>query len=322
MERSRIEIKVGLFALIGLVLLAVLLLQFSKSTSVFRGNYSLKLHAENVGGLKTRAAVLLAGVQVGTVWDIQLAPDGKTVTILLKIYDDYKIYHDARFVIESSGFLGDQYVSVDPTANTLPLLKDGDDVPCEKPFNLQEVARSASGFISRIDETAKKLDASVTDLRNVVLNANQLTNFSVTMVNLRTFSEQAMDTVSNINGIIATNGDQVGVAVSNLVFFSHKLTALADSAQDELDTNGVAITAATKNIESSTEVLKSLLNDVQSGKGLAGTVLKNEQLATNVQAIANNLSVATSNLNRFGLWGFLWHKEPPKTYTSADMHRP
>ena len=46
-------------------------------------------------------------------------------------------------------------------------------------------------------------------------------------------------------------------------------------------------------------------------KGLAGTVLRNDQLATNVDNIAANLSVTTSNLNRLGLWHFLWHKEIP-----------
>ena len=67
------ETKVGLFVFIGLALLAVLLIQFSKGTSLFRGTYTLHLHAANVGGLKQRASVLLAGVQVGSVSDIQLA---------------------------------------------------------------------------------------------------------------------------------------------------------------------------------------------------------------------------------------------------------
>ena len=66
---------------------------------------------------------------------------------------------------------------------------------------MQEVARSASGFIQRIDETAKKLDDSVTDLRRVVLNEETLTNFSATLHNMRTFSEQAMGTVSDINAL-------------------------------------------------------------------------------------------------------------------------
>jgi phospholipid/cholesterol/gamma-HCH transport system substrate-binding protein len=279
MEKSHFETKVGLFVLVGLALLAALLIQFSKGTSLFRGTYELRLHADNVGGLKPRSAVLLAGVQVGSVSNIKLAENGKSVTIFLRIYKDYKIYHDERFVIEQSGFLGDQYVSIIPTANQLPLLQDGTDVPCEEPFNLQEVARSASGFILRIDETAKKLDT----------------------------------TVSDVNAFIATNSSQIDLAVSNAVFLSQELTRLASSARNVISTNSEEISASVKNIESSTEVLKKLMDDLQSGKGLAGTVLKNEQLATNVQEIADNLAIATGNLNRLGLWHFLWHREPPHT---------
>ena len=168
-----------------------MLIQFSKGTSLFRGTYELRLHAVNVGGIKERAGVLLAGVEVGSVSRIKLAEDGKSVTILLRIYKDYPIYHDARFVIESAGFLGDQYVAVIPTTNSLPLLENGADVPCQEPFNLQEVARSAAGFIQRIDETAKKLDASVGDLQRVVLNEQTLTNFAIAINNSRVFSEQA-----------------------------------------------------------------------------------------------------------------------------------
>jgi ABC-type transporter Mla subunit MlaD len=285
MDKSRLDIKVGLFVFIGLALLALLLIQFSKGTSLFHGTYTLRLHAVNVGGIKPRAQVLLAGVQVGTVSDIQLADDGKSVTILLKIYKNFPIYHDARFVIEQSGFLGDQFVSINPTDNQSPTLTNNADVACEAPFNLQEVARSTSGFIQRIDETAKKLDASVSDLQRGVLNPQTLTNFSVALGNMRAFSEQAMGAIGDINALIATNGSEVDIAVSN--------------------------------IESSTETLKRLMDDLQSGKGLAGTVLQNGQLATNVQIIADNLAVTTSNLNRAGLWGILWAHKPAATNAPA-----
>jgi len=313
MDKSRLETKVGLFVFVGLALLAVLLIQFSKGTSLFRGTYELRLQAANVGGLKQRASVLLSGVQVGAVSDIRLAPDGKSVTILLKIYKDCKIYGDARFVIEQSGFLGDQFVAIVPTANQGPLLTNNASVNCEPPFNLQEVARSASGLILRIDDTAKKLDASVTDLRRVVLNEQTLTNFTIAINNMRSVTEEAVDTLDGVNALVATNGSQINLAVSNVVFFSQDLIRLADSAQGVVTTNGPEINAAIKNIESSTEVLKRLADDLQAGKGLAGTALQNEQVATNVQAIVYNLAIASSNLNRLGLWKFLWHHEPLRT---------
>ena len=313
MEKSRIELKVGLFAAVAILLLCILLILFSKSTSLFRGTEDINMKASNVGGLKERAAVLLSGVQIGTVYAIKLADDGKSVRIDLKVYSEYKIRSDARFVIEQSGFLGDQYVSVIPTANQGDILTNHSEVVCEEPFNMQEVARSASGFIKRIDGTAQKLDASVTALRATVLNQETLTNFSITLVNLRKVSQNAVGTVDNFNALIATNSAQIAIAVSNLVLFSAQLTNLVASAQTILTTNGDEVTASTKNIEITTEKVNSILTDIQSGKGLAGTILENQQLSTNVQGIINNIAVASSNLDRLGLWGFLWHHEPLRT---------
>jgi phospholipid/cholesterol/gamma-HCH transport system substrate-binding protein len=247
------------------------------------------------------------------VKEIHLANDGRSVTIDLEIYKDYPIFHDARFVIQQSGFLGDQYVAVLPTENEGGTLTNDEEVHCQEPFDLQEVARGAAGFIKRMDETAAKLDASVTDLRSQVLNAQTLSSFGVALTNMKTFTEQALGAVDHINTLVATNSSQVSMAVSNLVYFSTELNKLAQSAQDILDTNGANINVATRNIDDMTANLKQTSVDLQTGKGLAGTILQNEQLATNVQNIAANLSITTSNLNRNGLWGILWsHKPPPK----------
>jgi phospholipid/cholesterol/gamma-HCH transport system substrate-binding protein len=313
MDKKRLEWKVGLFVFIGLVVLAALLLQFSKGTSLFRPTYNLYLVANNVGGLKNRAQVLMAGVPIGTVSDIQLNPDGKTVTITLKVYKQYIIHKDAKVLIEQSGFLGDQYVAIVPTANEGGEWQAGDHLKAQEPFNLQDVARSAAGFLQRIDETAKRLNDAIADVRRLVLNEETLTNLSVAIGTLRTASEHGLSTVDNINSLVASNTVAVANAVSNVVQFSEQLNQFAADFGGVLATNSVELTASMKNIESSTVVLKNMLSDVQSGKGLAGTVLRNEQLATNVEAIAANLSVTTSNLNRLGLWKFLWHKEiPPK----------
>jgi len=321
MEKTRLEIKVGLFVFVGLLLLAVLLVAFSKGTSLFRSTYALKLHAVNVGGIKPRASVLLAGVQVGSVKEITLATDGKSVTMLLDIYQDFPIYSDARFVIEQAGFLGDQYVSVIPTGNIPPALTNNAEVNCQEPFDLQEVARGAAGFIKRMDDTAKKLDDSVTDLRAQVLNAQTLSSFGVALTNMKAFTEQALGTISDIQSLVATNGTEISLAVSNLVQFSGELSQLGNSAQAILATNGANISSATRNIDDVTVTMKQLAADLQAGRGLAGALLQNQELSTNVQAIAANLSVTTSNLNRVGLWGILFSHKPAAPTASSSKNK-
>jgi phospholipid/cholesterol/gamma-HCH transport system substrate-binding protein len=316
MANKGLEWKVGLFVCIGLALLGVLLLQFSKGTSLFRPTYRLYLTAKNVGGLKTRASVLMSGVQVGTVSDIELNPSGTNVTITLRIYKPYTIHQDARFVIETAGFLGDQYVAIQPTRNAEPVFAPGQHAIALEPFNLQEVARSASGFIQRIDETAKRLNDTISDVRRLVLNDETLTNLSLAILDLRTASGRALNTIQTLDALISTNTPSVSVSVRNISAFSGELKQLSDDLNDLLATNRGSISESVKNIESSTETLKDILQSVQAGKGLAGTLLQDEAVATNVAEIAYNLSITTSNLNRLGLWGILWSRKPPRTNSS------
>ena len=311
MDKKRLEWRVGLFVFIGLVVLAALLLQFSKGTSLFKPTYNLYLKAKNVGGLKQRASVLMAGVQIGTVSDIALNPQGTNVTITLKIYDKYAIRKDADIRIEQSGFLGDQYVAVVPGANVAEPWKANDEIKADEPFNLQEVARSAANFLKSVDQTTKRLDDAIADVRRLLLNEETLTNLAVTVGNARMATEHAVTTVDNINALVTTNSEAIAMAVSNVVGFSQQINQFGSGLKEVLATNSDELNASLKNFEASTETLKGLMEDVKSGKGLAGDVLRNDQLATNVNAIAANLTITTSNLNRLGLWHFLWHKEVP-----------
>jgi len=324
MKTSRLEGKVGLFVFIGLALLAVLLLQFSKGTTFFRPTYKLLLRATNVGGLKVRAVALMAGVQVGSVSDIKLGPQGTNVTITLKIYNEYEIHKDARFLIEQSGFLGDQYVAIMPTKNQGEVFKDEDTAEAEAPFNMvevarsvQEVARSAGGFVARIDDTAVRLNEAIADVRRLVLNDQTLTNLATTVGNFRNVSDHALTTVDNVNSLVQSNSPAIEMAVSNLKLFSEEINHFATEFSSVLTTNTAEITLAVKNIETSTVMLTNLLHDLETERGLAGRLIKNEDLAASVSQIASNLTITTSNLNRLGLWGILWSHKPPRTNTPA-----
>jgi phospholipid/cholesterol/gamma-HCH transport system substrate-binding protein len=312
MSQTRLEIKVGIFVFVCLAVLAFLLMQFGKGTTFFRPTYTIILHANNVGGLRPRAGVLMAGVSVGTVARTQLGPEGTNVTIYLKVYKQYAIHKDARFVIEQSGFLGDQYVAIYPTENKGPIFQNNDEASAQEPFNIQEFTRSASGFVQRLDETARKLNDAINDVRRLVLNEQTLTNLSFTIGNFRHVSEDAQVAVQNINYLVTSNAIPASMAVSNLVRFTERLNTLAESAQNVVDTNSPQIALAINNIQTSTATLTNLLNDVQAGKGLVGNLLKNDEMTANISLLSSNLAVTSSNLNRLGLWAIIRKPKQPK----------
>ena len=314
MQNSRIETKVGLFVLITLVLLGVLLVIFSKGVTHFTRTYDLHLLTTDVGSLKKGSGVLMAGYTIGNVTGIALRENGEAVELTLQIQRKYQVRTNAVFIVEQSGFLGDQYVGVYPSTNrTARFFTDGETATCPPPFNLQAVARNAAGFVERIDDTAKRLNAAIDDVRRLVLNEQTLTNLALTVDTLRVTSERARVTVEDIHDLVATTRVPLGVTLSNLVVFSAQMEQASANVGGLISTNGPALSAAVKNIESSTVILESLLGDMQAGKGLAGTLLKDEALAGDVAKIAQNLSVTTSNLNRVGLWGILWKTKEPHT---------
>jgi phospholipid/cholesterol/gamma-HCH transport system substrate-binding protein len=322
MSKSGLEFKVGVFVAIGLTLLGLMMMQFSKGTALFRQTYDITMNAVDVGGLKSGASVLLSGVVVGNVREIDLGPLGTNVFIRLEILDDHVIYSDAQFVIEQSGFLGDQYVAIVPTANAAPPLKDGDEVACAPPFNLQAVARDAAGFLQRIDQTARDLNDAIVDVRQVFLNEHTLSNLAETATSLRQASDDAQLTIRNVNTVVDSNRESIGTAISNLVTFSEGLNTFASSANALVDTNTPGVNESIRNIRESTDSLKNLLQKTEAGDNLAASLLYDAELAAQVSQIASNLSLTASNLNDRGLWGIMWKQKKPKPARQATATEP
>jgi phospholipid/cholesterol/gamma-HCH transport system substrate-binding protein len=157
MSESRLATKVGLFVLVFLAALAALLISFSKSGDWFKPTYHILLRTSNVSGIKARAAVLMAGVPVGYVETIELAPDNKSVIMTVRVFQQYMIRKNSIFAIEQSGFLGDQYVAITPQSNQGAFLEYGEMVRCLPPFDLQDTARRASDLLSSVGDTLGNL---------------------------------------------------------------------------------------------------------------------------------------------------------------------
>ena len=314
MDKARLEVKVGVFVFVGLLLLGALLVSFSKGVTRFARTYDLQLRTTDVGGLKRGAGVLMAGYPVGNVNRLSLSSNGESVVLTLQIKQEHRIRTNSLFVIEQSGFLGDQYVAIYPGTNfDARFFEPGEEAACPPPFNLQQTARDASGFIQRIDATAKKLDAAIADIRRLVLNEETLTQVSSTLGNLRMASGRAVSTLDNINMLVNTNAPIISASVSNVALFSEELSQFSGSLNLLLSTNAATVSTALKSIESSAKLLNSLLEDLRAGRGTAGRLFYDEQMSADVARVAQNLSITTSNLNRLGLWRVLWPPKPPRT---------
>ena len=115
MNKTRIEIMVGGFVLLGMAGLGFLALHAADPGSLAGGDsYALTARFDNIGGLKPRAPVRAAGVTVGRVKTIVF--DGRIFqgVVTLDINKGFHFPKDSAAKILSAGLLGDQFVGLEP----------------------------------------------------------------------------------------------------------------------------------------------------------------------------------------------------------------
>ncbi|MCB2017807.1 MAG: outer membrane lipid asymmetry maintenance protein MlaD [Hydrogenophaga sp.] len=119
MNKKSIEILVGLFVVLGALSLLFLALKAANLASFTNGGdtYTLKARFDNIGGLKSRAPVRSAGVNVGRVTGVKLDPQTYLGEVTLEINKSVNFPKDSSAKILTSGLLGDQYIGIEPGAD-------------------------------------------------------------------------------------------------------------------------------------------------------------------------------------------------------------
>lgn len=126
MERSTLDLWVGLFVCAGVGALLILALKVGNAGSTISGpSYRVTAEFDNIGGLKPRAPVKSAGVVVGRVASIGFDTQRFMAKVVLSINQDYKFPKDTTASILTSGLLGEQYVGLEAGGDTANLA-DGD----------------------------------------------------------------------------------------------------------------------------------------------------------------------------------------------------
>jgi phospholipid/cholesterol/gamma-HCH transport system substrate-binding protein len=128
MERTTIDLWVGIFVALGLAALLGLAMKVGNLTTTNIGKtYTVTANFENIGGLKPRAPVKSAGVVVGRVNDIVFDPKTYEAVVSLNIDTRYAFPKDTFANIYTAGLLGEQYIGLEAGGDEASL-KNGDKI--------------------------------------------------------------------------------------------------------------------------------------------------------------------------------------------------
>ena len=117
MQRSKNDVWVGLFVMLGAAAVLFLALQSANLLSAsFQSSYKVSAKFDNIGGLKKQAAVKSAGVVVGRVENIAFDDASYQARVTMALESRYVFPKDSSLKILTSGLLGEQYIGIEPGA--------------------------------------------------------------------------------------------------------------------------------------------------------------------------------------------------------------
>lgn len=128
MQRTTLDLWVGIFVIIGIAALMVLSLKVGNlNLNGSTQNYMITGNFENIGGLKVRAPVKSAGVVVGRVTNIQFSTQTYDAIVTMDMDSRFLFPKDTFASILTSGLLGEQYIGLSAGGEEV-MLKEGDKI--------------------------------------------------------------------------------------------------------------------------------------------------------------------------------------------------
>jgi phospholipid/cholesterol/gamma-HCH transport system substrate-binding protein len=304
------ELRVGLFVLVGLLILAVAIF-YVTGAGVFGPKYRLKTYLPEVAGLATGAPVRLDGVEIGNVERILIVPreNGKppdhmhSIEVQMKLDRRYQndVLTDSVATLVTEGLLGNRYVNIQRGYTGTPL-KDGQSIPGAEEKAIKEVVERSADVLANL----KALSSDVQDLISGVQEGKG------TLGKLLT-DDQAY---KHLNSILA-KGDQIASTVQSgqgtvgRLLMNDELADKIQNSVDQLNTILADLRAQKGTLgkllydpslyDEAKKALDNgngMIGDIRAGKGTLGKLATDETLYNKLRDTSSNLSEATAKLNR------------------------
>lgn len=185
---AHLETKVGFFVLLGLAVVAATVVYFGRLGQGLQKFYDIRVDFPNASGLLAGADVLLGGARIGYVFESpRVLPDMQGVAVSLKIREDVLLPEESKFIIGSSGLLGNRFVDVlvDPKADLSSHLQPGATCKGERETGIEDLTRNSSEMLADIRKAVTTINTTLDRLDKTALSQASLEDLRATIANLK-----------------------------------------------------------------------------------------------------------------------------------------
>src|SRR3990172_3114027 len=281
------EARVGIFVLLGLIVLTYFTFRVSKWGLIAEKGYRLTVDFDTASGLEPKSDVKMAGVPIGKVEEIQLVAN--RARLVLRIRPEIGIPIDSVGTIQTQGLLGEKYVEILPGKDVQRNLPAGGRVAnTQSPTNLDDMVRK----LSAIGDDVKKFTESLSDTFGTEEGKKALGDIlrdvratTATLRSVVTRNEQRFDRIlanvdrlsADLSDISSSNKEDVRATIANLRAFSDTLKNEAPALVrklEEMSTGASGVVADNReNLKESIENLKDASARLDNTLDAAGRVM-------------------------------------------------
>jgi len=289
-----IEVKVGIFVLLGLVVLGYMTLQVQKHKLKATGGYEVIAVFDSVSGLVKTSPIQVAGIEVGRVKDIQLAGSQAKVTMLIR--KEVPIYADARVIIKSQGVLGDKYIEIMPGGEPATRLQAGGIISQSRStVELDDLLAKAAPAMDNISAIAKNLG-------EVLGGEEGKANLKETFFNIKKTTED----IRSVTVGLSRGEGTMGKLIRDEALYQDMrttMTGLKDTvAQIQAGQGSVGKFLKDEDFyNESKKTLTSLqrvADKIDSGEGTLGKLVNDDSLYREAKETMANLNQTTQKINQ------------------------
>lgn len=323
------ELKIGLLTITAIVIASVLVFSLTGSKGFFWQRYTLKTRFPNVAGLAAGSPVRVAGVQVGSVKDIQFS--GEQVDVIFEVNKKIRerITDKSIAFLGSVSLLGSSAVDITPSATGTPIEELGYVPQGRSKGQFADIAEQATGTIEEVTGlvhdlrqgkgSAGKLitdDRLYAELQQFATTAGQMTRELQqgrgTMGRLlkdpkaANSLEASLKNIEELTRRINAGEGSLGKLLKDDEF-SKSLTGATENLKELTDrlnrgegTAGKLMTDATlfNRLNSVTERFDQLITKLNAGEGTAGQLLKDRQLYENMNGAVGDLRALITEITK------------------------
>lgn len=306
--------KLGLFVVVSLSVFLATIYFIGKSQNLFGANFHLQAKFKNVNGLRIGNNVLLSGINIGTIKEIDFVSDSVVVVnMVIRSSVQKYIKTDAFVTIGSDGLMGDKVLMISPGTNSREIVKD----------NAFITSSEAIGIENLMGGLKKSID-------NAEIITKQLSEFSYKINNSKGALSKVLTDEEFSNGIARTM-QNLETGSNEFVVFTKKIND-KDGTLSKLMTDPAYANSIKKTLlsfEKSAADINVFTAKLNNENGIVNKLLTDEKMANSLDSTLINLKTGTKRLNEieeaakhnFLLRGYFKKQEKAKAKKKKELEK-